>query len=75
MIDLLERYGKLLGMPYSKKITSNLYELRVRGKVEARILYGFKSGSIVFLHAFKKKKDKISQKEIQLAARRFSGLE
>jgi len=32
LIDLLEIYGPLLGMPHTKRLESNLYELRVRGK-------------------------------------------
>jgi len=31
-LDLLEKYGSFLSMPHSKKITGNLYELRIRGK-------------------------------------------
>jgi len=31
-IDLLEKYGKFLLMPHSKKLTKDLYELRIRGK-------------------------------------------
>lgn len=71
-IDLLEKFGPNLGMPYSKKITSDLYELRVRGKVEIRILYCFKNGEATLLHIFKKKQDKIPQKEIKLAESRIS---
>ena len=42
-IDLLERFGYRLSMPYSKKIESNLFELRIRGKVEIRIFYTFRN--------------------------------
>lgn len=38
LIDLLEIHGSLLGMPHAKRLESNLYELRVRGKEEIRII-------------------------------------
>jgi hypothetical protein len=39
LIDLLEKHGPLLTMPYSKKITKEMYELRIRGIQEIRIIY------------------------------------
>lgn len=74
-IDLLERFGPRLGMPYSKKIADNLYELRIRGKVEIRILYVFKGDEAILLNIFKKKQDKISPKEIDLATQRLRSIE
>ena len=59
-------------MPYAKKITDQLYELRIRGKVEIRIIYGFKNNEAVLLHIFKKKQNKIPRKEINTAEERFS---
>ncbi|MFA5792579.1 MAG: type II toxin-antitoxin system RelE/ParE family toxin [Candidatus Gracilibacteria bacterium] len=41
-VDLLEKFGNDLGMPHSKKIRHNLFELRVRGGQEVRI-FAFKS--------------------------------
>jgi len=70
-IDLLERFGARLGMPYAKKITDQLYELRVRGKVEIRIIYACKSNEAILLHIFKKKRDKVPPKEIEVANKRF----
>lgn len=74
-INLLERFGLHLGMPYSRKITDGLYELRVRGKVEVRIIYGIKDDFAVLLHAFKKKQDKIPLREIETAESRFTLIE
>lgn len=31
-IDLLEKFGIRLGMPHSKRVSSKLFELRIRGK-------------------------------------------
>lgn len=71
LINLLERFGMHLGMPYSRKITDGLYELRVRGKVEIRIIYGLRSNQAILLHIFKKKQDKIPRREIETAQARL----
>ena len=73
-IDLLEVHGSLLGMPHAKKLETNLYELRVRGKEEIRIIYGFKGKIIYILHGFKKQKQKTPQKEIVIARQRYMSL-
>lgn len=73
-INLLEQFGAKLSMPYAKKIARNLYELRIRGKVEVRILYSFKSDKAILLHIFKKKQDKIPRKEIEIAESRLSSV-
>ena len=54
LFELLELYGSQLKMPHAKQLELDLYELRVRGKEELRILYGFKQNTIYLLHAFKK---------------------
>lgn len=61
-IDLLEKYGNLLRMPHSKRLVKGLYELRIKGKEEIRILYTYKSRNIYLLHAFKKKSQKTPKK-------------
>jgi len=73
-IELLEKFGIGLKMPHSKKINKNLYELRIRGGREARILYAFIQGKVFLLHGFVKKSDKISIKEIELAFVRLKEL-
>lgn len=70
-IGLLKKHGPFLGMPHGKKITSDLYELRIRGTVEARIIYTFRKGTIVLLHAFKKKEQRIPAREIKIAKNRL----
>ncbi len=44
IIDLLELFGNRLNMPHSKKVVSHLFELRIRGVHEVRILYVFNKG-------------------------------
>jgi len=71
LIDLLEIHGDLLGMPHAKRIEPNLYELRVRGKEEIRIIYGFVGKTIYLLSGFKKQKQKTPRKEIKTAKNRL----
>ena len=72
VVDLLETYGNLLRMPYSRKVTKEIFELRIRGIEEVRILYTFgKEGKIYLLHGFKKKKEKTPKSEIILAEARL----
>lgn len=66
-IDLLELFGPRLGMPHTKRIFGQLFELRVRGRQEIRIFYTFYKNKIVLLHGFVKKSLKIPQKEINNA--------
>lgn len=72
LIDLLEDYGHRLGLPYSKKISRDLYELRARGKNHIRIIYAFIDNEIYLLHGFRKKTSKIPKKEIELAQNRYN---
>jgi len=74
LIDLLEIHGNLLGMPHAKKLEPNLYELRVQGKKELRIIYGFKGKTIYLLSSFKKQKQKTPKKEIDIARQRYLSL-
>jgi phage-related protein len=68
-------YGNALGMPHSKRLAPNLYELRIRGKEEIRILYIFSKQTIFLIHAFKKKTQKTPQKEILIAQQRMKELD
>lgn len=74
LIDLLEVHGSLLSMPHAKKLETYLYELRVRGKEEIRVIYGFKGKTICLLHCFKKQKQKTPVKEIEIARQRYLSL-
>ncbi len=73
-IDLLEKHGSHLRMPRSKKLTTSLYELRIRGKQEVRIIYAFMDKNIYLLQAFKKKTRKIPRREIKTAEKRLTTL-
>ncbi|HEY4510046.1 MAG TPA: type II toxin-antitoxin system RelE/ParE family toxin [Candidatus Paceibacterota bacterium] len=74
-IDLLEGFGPRLGMPHSKKIDHDLFELRIRGVQEVRIFYTVHRTSIVLLHGFVKKSQKTPKKEIRTAVQRIRALD
>lgn len=71
-INLLEKHGPFLGMPYSKKLQKSLYELRILGKENIRIMYSFKNNVIYILTAFKKKSNKTPKKEIEKAVKKIN---
>ncbi len=70
-IELIEQYGQNLSMPHAKKITNFLYELRIRGTQEVRILYVLQEETATLIHGFVKKTQKIPRREIETAERRF----
>lgn len=74
-IKLLGIYGNKLGLPHSKTLRSGLYELRIRGKEELRIIYCFgKQRTIYLLHGFKKQTQKTPTKELDIALKRKTSL-
>ena len=75
MIELLREFGNEIGMPHSKKISRRIFELRVRGKCEIRILYTYFDGGAVLLHAFQKKSQKLPMKELDIAQLKLSELD
>ena len=71
LMDMLEMFGEKIGMPYSRHISNNLYELRIRGNREVRIFYCFYNQGAVLVHAFVKKSQKTPQQEINIAVSRI----
>jgi len=74
-IALLEKFGEELRMPHSKKITSKLFELRIKGKQEIRIFYTFLNKNTILLHLFIKKSQKTPPNEIATAQRKLANLD
>ncbi len=68
---LLETFGRLLAPPDSKKVNKNLFELRIQGSVQVRLLYGFSDDTAFVVNGFVKKSQKIPPRELQLAHKRF----
>ena len=74
-IDLLETFGQKLGPPHTKKISARLFELRISGRQEVRILYSFHKLQIFLLHGFVKKSQKTPRKEIKVALQKLKLLD
>lgn len=70
-IELLEQYGRMLGMPHVKKITQELYELRIRGSQEVRIFFVIQKIGVLLLHGLIKKSQKTPRQEIETAIKRI----
>ena len=68
-LDLLERYGNQLRMPYSKALNDGLFELRIKFSSDiSRIFYFFYVGNkIVVTNGFVKKTQKTPQVELMKA--------
>ncbi len=75
LIALLEQVGNKIGMPYSKPLSGGLFELRVIGKENVRLLYCFFDNGAVILHCFVKKTFALPGKELRLAASRRAHLD
>lgn len=75
MLVLLQEKGYMLRMPFSKKVNSILFELRVRGTTHVRLLYVFSRQHIWVVHGFIKKTQQIPQKEIDTAMRKIRRLD
>lgn len=74
-VKLLRQHGNRLGMPHSKALGSGLYELRIRGREELRILYCFTpQRTIYLLHGFKKQTQETPRKELDVALKRMKDL-
>ncbi|OIO30104.1 type II toxin-antitoxin system RelE/ParE family toxin [Candidatus Nomurabacteria bacterium CG_4_10_14_0_2_um_filter_30_12] len=70
IIDFLSNYNYKLGLPYSRSLHDGLFELRIIGKKQVRIIYCFYNNKIYLLHGFVKKQNKIPKKDIDLAIER-----
>lgn len=68
-LELLEKYGNQLRMPYSKALSDGLFELRIRFSGDiSRIFYFFYVGNkIVVTNGFVKKTQKTPQAELAKA--------
>jgi len=75
IIDLLERFGPSLGMPQSKSIGRLLFELRIHGSQEVRLIYAFHERGAVILHGFVKKSRKLPEEDLQIALKRKKALD
>lgn len=72
LMEILEEKGNVLGMPYSKFLRDQIFELRCKvGSNHTRALYFFYSGKkIIITNGFVKKTQKTPNEEIELAKER-----
>lgn len=68
-VGVLERIGHLIEMPDSKSLGRGLFELRIHGKRQVRIIYLFKGNKAYVLHGFVKKTGAISRRDVDYARR------
>ena len=73
LLKLLEQYGHLLSMPVAKPIGGGLWELRLTGRPQIRMLYAFCDGVPVVVHVLQKQRSALPQSAIALAHKRFKG--
>lgn len=73
-LTLLQSLGIQLGMPHVRHVEgSELWELRIRGRLHHRILYvAIRDQRMLLLHGFTKKTEKTPAREIQTATARLA---
>ena len=72
-LELLEVFGLGLGAPHMRSLGNKLWELRIAGQVQHRVLYFATTGRVlVLLHAFTKKTPKTPPGEFETAKRRMT---
>ena len=67
VIQLLERHGHTLRSPQSKPLGNGLFELRILGNQQIRIIYFFCGGVAVLVHIFFKKSMHIPKADMDFA--------
>lgn len=74
LLALLEVHGTQLGMPYSRHVRGQIWELRITsGRRSYRILHSPVAGhTFALLHAFSKKTEKTPARDLALAEQRFA---
>jgi len=71
--EIIEEFGPVLGLPYTKSLGEGLFEIRAKGKEGiGRSFFCTPVGQeVVILHSFIKKTQKIPQKEMKIARNRL----
>jgi phage-related protein len=71
------QFGWPLGLPLCRFLRSNLWEVRssLPSRCEARVIFTFYQGSMIALHAFIKKTQKIPTEELDIALQRLKDLD
>ncbi len=72
LIEILSAQEYLIGMPHSKKIEKDIYELRVLSKQSVRIFYTFYAGKAHILHVVQKKSQRLHKNDMETARKRLA---
>jgi len=77
LVELLIEYGPSLRLPHSRSLGEGLFELRPRSRTGiGRAFYCFMVGKrVTVLHAFIKKTQQTSDRELRLARKRLKELQ
>ena len=73
LLHLLKQHGHPLTMPVAKPIGGGLWELRLTGRPQIRMPYGFWDGITIVVLALQKQRSALPQSAINLARKRFEG--
>ena len=67
------QFGWPIGLPVCRPLSNGLWEVRssLASKREARVLFGFREGELIALHAFIKKTQKTAADDLSLARHRL----
>lgn len=71
VLDLLEEHQYRLAMPYSKMLDRNIFELRITGRTQIRLIYTFKALGIIIFYGFIKKSQRIPRQELRTIYQKF----
>lgn len=71
--EIIEEFGPMLGLPYTKSLGEGLFEIRAKGKegIGRSFFCTLIDQEVVILHSFIKKTQKIPQKEMKIARNRL----
>jgi phage-related protein len=73
VLEMLRRSGTGLGAPHARSLGGKLWELRITGSLQHRVLYFAASGRrLILLHAFTKKTSRTPRTEMEIARSRMT---
>lgn len=73
IIEMVEKFGPALGLPYTKPMGKGLFEIRAKGKegIGRSLFCTAKGSEIIVLNSFVKKTNKTPLQVLQLARKRM----
>jgi phage-related protein len=74
-IDILINYGHMIRMPFSKNILPKIFELRIIGQENIRLIYTFHNDMAIIFHVFIKKTEQIDTREVNIIKDKYKALQ